>query len=520
MKRVGRIALAAAVAVMGTAPAAQGRDAIVNSFDGEPIVTHFFPARDLEPGETAPTIMVGHGWGGSGATSPGHYPAAGFNVLTWDARGFGGSGGTVMIDHPEFEARDAQALIDFIAAQPESELDGPGDPVVGMDGPSYGGGIQFITAARDDRVDAIAPTIAWNTLTRSLYNAESVKAGWGLALAGVGLPTSLLPGVFSPAGVQLGHQSPQFFSLVTNGLATGRFLPRDVAWLDEHGPDHLLSQIDIPTLIAQGTVDTLFSLEEAHRNFTALKAQGVPVKMLWFCGGHGVCFTRSDSSNPLAGLAGDSGHVGERKLAWFARHLQGTEDADVGPEFEWVDEGGDWHGSNAYPLAGTGELRGSGSGPLPLIPGELPGSGILLFATEALAGGLTVPIERPPQGAGVVGAPTLDLTYRATGVSTASDGDTHIFAQLIDRGRTNPLLPLTNLVVGNFATPIKIELDGRTHSVSVPLERIASEATGAGYELQLVPQTSLYDLQRAAGLVNVQRAEVTVPLSAPVTGGS
>jgi ABC-2 type transport system ATP-binding protein len=520
MKRVGTIALAALVALAATAPAAHARDVIVSSFDGEPIVAHFFPAPGLAPGQTAPTIMLGHGWGGTGATSaPGHYATAGYNVLTWDARGFGGSGGTVMIDHPEFEGRDAQALIDFIAAQPEAQLDAAGDPRVGMDGPSYGGGIQLVTAARDDRVDAIAPTIAWNTLTRSLYNTESVKAGWGLALAGLGVPTSLLPGVFSPAGVQLGNQSPQFFSLVTNGLATGRFRPQDVAWLDEHGPADVLSQIEAPTLIAQGTVDTLFSLEEAHRNFTALKAQGVPVKMLWFCGGHGACFTESDSADPISAIAGDSGRVRERKLAWFARHLKGDENADVGPEFEWIDESGEWHGSDAYPLAGAGALRGSGSGLLPLLPGELPGSGILVFATEALGGGLTIPIERPPEGAAVVGAPTLDLTYRATGISTAAGGDTHVFAQLIDRGRTNPLLPVSNLVVGNFATPIKIDLDGRTHSVSVPLERVASEATAAGYELQLVPQTSLYDFQRGTGVVDVRSAEVTVPLSAPVTSG-
>ena len=519
MKRVGRIALGAVVVAMATAPAAHARDAIVPSFDGEPIVAHFFPARGLEAGETAPTIMLGHGWGGSGATSAGPYAGAGYNVLTWDARGFGGSGGTVMIDHPEFEARDAQALIDFIAAQPEARLDGPGDPRVGMDGPSYGGGIQFITAARDQRVDAITPTIAWNSLITSLYKAQSLKAGWGLALAGLGVPTSLLPGVFSPAGVQLGAQSPQFYSLVTNGLATGRFRPPDVAWLAEHGPDHLLSQITAPTLIAQGTVDTLFSLEEAHRNFNALKANRVPVKMIWFCGGHGVCLTGNDSPNPISAIAGDTGRVSERKLAWFERYLKSDDSVDVGPEFEWIDEGGEWHASDAYPMAGAGELRGSRSGTVPLIPGELPGSGILLFATQSLLGDLTVPIEAPPAGAAVVGAPRLDLTYRATGASLAADGDTHVFAQLIDRGRTNPLLPVSNLVVNNHATPIKIELDGKTHQVSVPLERIASEPTGAGYELQLVGQTSLYDLQRAAGVVNVQRAEISVPLSAPVTAG-
>jgi ABC-2 type transport system ATP-binding protein len=164
--------------------------------------------------------MIGHGWGGTGATSaPAHYADAGYNVLSWDARGFGGSGGTVMIDHPGFEARDAQALIDFIASQPEAALEAPGDPVVGMDGPSYGGGIQFITAARDERVDAIAPTIAWNQLPSSLFKNDSVKLGWDLALVGLGIPTSLLPGVFSPASIQTGHQSPEFYDLMLSAPA-------------------------------------------------------------------------------------------------------------------------------------------------------------------------------------------------------------------------------------------------------------------------------------------------------------
>jgi len=292
MGRLGRLTLAAGLVIAGIgalAPAAHGRDAIVNSFDGTPIITHFFPAPGASSGNPAPTIMIGHGWGGSGATSPpAVYANAGFNVLTWDARGFGGSGGTVMIDSPDFEARDAQALIDFIAQQPESRLDGAGDPRVGMDGPSYGGGVQLITASQDARVDAITPTIAWNSLPTSLYKANNIKLGWASALAAIGIPTSVIPGVFSPAGIQLGNQSPQFFSLVTSGVTTGRFAAPDVQWLDDHGPDHLLPGLHAPTMIVQGTVDTLFTLDEAHRNFTQLKSQGTPVKMMWFCGGHGA----------------------------------------------------------------------------------------------------------------------------------------------------------------------------------------------------------------------------------------
>ena len=46
------------------------------------------------------------------------------------------------------EGRDVQALIDYVAKQPEAQLDGPGDPRVGMHGASYAGGIELV-AARD-----------------------------------------------------------------------------------------------------------------------------------------------------------------------------------------------------------------------------------------------------------------------------------------------------------------------------------------------------------------------------------
>ena len=57
------------------------------------------------------------------------------------------------------------------------------------------------------------------------------------------------------------------------------------------GPGDLVSRITAPTLIIQGTVDNLFPLEEGVTNYDALQAKGVPVKSIWFCGGHGICLT-------------------------------------------------------------------------------------------------------------------------------------------------------------------------------------------------------------------------------------
>src|SRR5215475_11839392 len=90
--------------------AAQARDATITSFDGTQIQLSFFPSVN---GGKAPTVLEGHGWAGSrdtdensasseqtGNVGLGPLRRAGFNVLTWDARGFGNSGGTVEVDSP------------------------------------------------------------------------------------------------------------------------------------------------------------------------------------------------------------------------------------------------------------------------------------------------------------------------------------------------------------------------------------------------------------------------------------
>ena len=84
-----------------------------------------------------------HGWGGSGQQAVTgtvkSLTSAGYAVLTWDARGFGQSGGDANVDDPQHEVKDTQALIDFVAEKPEILKDGPNDPRMGMVGGSYAG---------------------------------------------------------------------------------------------------------------------------------------------------------------------------------------------------------------------------------------------------------------------------------------------------------------------------------------------------------------------------------------------
>jgi ABC-2 type transport system ATP-binding protein len=483
------------------APAAQARDATVRSFDQTAINMHFFPAEGLAAGKRAPTVLVGPGWSMAGETDDsssseelfggvglGALRGAGYNVLTWDPRGFGSSGGQVEVDSPDYEARDVSALIDWLAQQPEAQLDKAGDPRVGMNGSSYGGGIQWVTAARDPRVDVITPNISWNSLISSLYKEKALKFGWGSVLCGAGIASSLPGGLMNPDGLQLSRLNPHLFNTCVNGIVSGKMAPADEAWFAAHGPDLLLSKVKIPTLITQGTADTLFTLKEAIRNYASLRSRGVPVKMLWFCGGHGVCLTGS----------GEAGRVERAVLNWLARYLKRDTSVQTGPRFEWLADDAVWRSAADYPLPRRGSLTAiTGQKTLPIAPTSPSGG---LIAATVAANAVEVALPAASGNAHLVGEPTVKLTYSGTAIPA----QTHVYAQLVDgSGR----------VVGNQATPIPVTLDGAVRTIERPLEPIAAEAVaGSSYRLQITPATTLYTPQRSLGAATFARIEVALPI--------
>jgi ABC-2 type transport system ATP-binding protein len=502
------IGVAAAV-LAGAAPAAQGRDGYITSFDGTKIVYSFFPANGLKPGARATTVMVGPGYSSGRASSSDAmvhgFLASGYNVLTWDPRGFGDSGGNVEIDSPQYEARDASALIDFVAAQPEVQLDRPGDPHLGMAGLSYGGGIQWITAAADRRVDVIAPQISWHSLVSSLDKNNTTKGGWGSILFGLGAEGTTVPGVTGgvsgqPAGFQFGRsQDPAANQALLNGAATGELTPADQAFFAARGPDFLLSRIRVPTMIAEGTSDTLFTLKEAIQNYAAVGGNGVPIRMLWFCGSltsssidHGICQTNAGADPSITLNA---------TLRWMDRYLRGQREVDVGPRFEWISQDGVDHGLDTYPPPAGAPLVASGSGTLPLAAGDTSGE---LIAAGPAANAVSVPLPQVPRPTQLVGEPRLTLDY--SGLAPSSNA--RVYAQLVDQA--------TNQVVGPVVTPIALTLDGRPHTLSLPLEAVALDATPqSSYRLQITDGTTVYFAARQPGAITFSRISLSVPTVSP-----
>ena len=494
------------VGLVAPAPAA-ARDLVVASFDGTPIVAHFFPAGDVRPGERRATVIVGGAYAAPGSSDPndnsgdrigiGNLRDAGFNVLTWDPRGFGDSGAVTEFDSPDFEARDMHALIDYLATAPEALLDGPGDPRVGMAGSSYGGGIQYATAAIDQRVDAIVPDIAWHSLVTSFAKDGAFKAGWmlGVCASGeiLGLGDGLIEGLRGPAGVQLGSTDARLRTLCLEGNALGALSASSRQWLAERGPAALVGAIRAPTLITQGTVDTLFSLGEAIANYEQLRANQVPVKMIWYCGGHGTCTTPASDTAGLLRRAG---------LTWLRRWLNADPTINTGPRLQWIDDSGEWHEADDYPLDRAGALDATGAGTLTLAPSPNATLGPISLGAPALDV-VEIPYSSPAAEVDIVGEPTLTLNYRGSALPAA----TFLYAQVVDG--------TTQRVVGAQVTPIPVVLDGLRHTVTRKLETIAIHGRPASeLRLQLVPSTNLYGMQRSIGTVSLSAISSSLPLVA------
>ena len=99
-----------------------------------------------------------------------------------------------------------------------------------------------------------------------------------------------------------------------------------------------------------------------------------------------------------------------------------------------------------------------------------------------------------------MGEPQLELTYQGT----ASDSRSYLFAQIVDEQR--------HLVLGNQVTPIAVTLDGRTRSLTLPLEGVAAAIEpGARYTLQITGGSSVYGPTRSTGLVRLTEVRLSLP---------
>ena len=338
------IACAVVIAVIATRPGpVSARNVMIPVIDGPHNDDHvLIDATFFTPpgGGKIPAVLLAHGFG---ATKEAVRPEAeqlaraGFAVLTWSARGFGASTGQIALDSPDYEVKDVEQLVSWLARQPRVLLDHPGDPRVGITGASYGGGIALLAAAYDHRIDAIVPQSTWNNLATALFPdaagggpaAGVFKKQWAGLLFTQGSAGSGAPGQAgrnARAGNGTGRSGPGSRAAASQAAQCGRFLPsvcavyqqaatlgratpQAIALLARSSPASVASRIDVPALLIQGENDSLFGLDQASANYAAIRRNGAPVDMVWFAGGH-------DGGDQ------ETSRVDELTAQWFDRWLK------------------------------------------------------------------------------------------------------------------------------------------------------------------------------------------------------
>lgn len=408
----------AAVGVASRPVAAAGvttTDRRIESWDGTELATTFF-----DPGRSgpAPAILMTHGWGGDRsdvAPRATRYAEHGYAVLTYDSRGFGESGGQVNVDGPK-EVRDARTLITWLARRDAVLADGD-DPVVGMDGESYAGGIQLETAIQDDRLDAIVPRWAWHDLVYSLEPNEVVKDGWGGLLFAYGTTSArgVTDGNYHPDTYDVQGLNPRLDKIIAESTVGNDIPPDDERWLRTRSPVGRLDRIDVPTLLVSGWIDELFTPHEAVANLHGLRAGGVDARLLLFDGGH-VASRKIVQTNA---------HTDAAALDWLDTHLVGDGHSDR-PTVEFYDEQTDRyrHAANV-PRPGTdrvpvrlGAVSDGSWTPVvnPVVPTSTSDlSPVDADLTPATAAGFDVTLA---EGFTAFGAPRAELSIEPLGPGT------------------------------------------------------------------------------------------------------
>lgn len=480
---------------------------------------------------TAPVPMVlhSHGWGGSRTNSETAFRSwldKGFGVLSFDQRGFGGSGGKAHVENPDLEGQDVIGLVDLVASldwvakeaaptETVEESRSPGksagkgkgdkdghtttttttgetafanDPVLGAIGGSYGGGYQFVgafTELRDfgaTRFDALAPEITWFDLKEALAPDEVARSAWLTLLTAAGseaLPQNVLAGYAYGA---------------STGLWPGKGNPvADLdAFFEKNGPAWHVSQdrqLDIPVLFGQGTPDNLFNLNQGLKNFAQALTPEAREQSIFigYNGGHVLPnvlpAAYAGSADPCSAQLGGSS-FSALSVKFFQENLKGISQSLGGH--------GDYHLATTEDRCVTVDsVEPSTDVELGLVPTTTAAGGPVTH--ELLAGPITV-----------AGQPLVDAAITSVGVENRA-----FFALSVGTS------PADAKVVANNVMPINVPLPvvGEQRTFELPAVAVDVPA-GQKLFLTVSPVSDMFFAHgsRVPGALVLENTVVRLPL--------
>jgi uncharacterized protein len=285
--------------------------------DGTRISGDFFTPAGAEPGQTFPTVVLCHGWGGirshlNAAYAP-RFAAAGFNVLTFDYRGWGDSDSRLVLRETQPEADEngeATARVQLIreVVDPVDQLEDirsalnflEGEPAVdpariGLWGTSYGGGHVVWMAAHDPRPKAIVAQVGSMNSTLAIQARFADEGGLEYADS---LAVRRARGEIDPV--------PQ-----NEPIARGLRGTPIVEKVAHYRPVDFADKLNAPTLIIDVGKEELFDIRENGRKVYDLVKDRIPAKYHVF---EEITHYQIYAGEPLR-------EATQLAIDWFSEHL-------------------------------------------------------------------------------------------------------------------------------------------------------------------------------------------------------
>ena len=456
----------------------------IDSFDGTTIVATLYDPGVEEP---QPAVLMTHGWGGTRQDRDPQaslYASNDYVALAYDSRGFGESGGQVSSTGPN-EQRDAAALVSWLADRDIVMTDGEGDPRIGMDGFSYGGGIQLRLASADDRLEALVPRITWHNLARSLAPNGVLKQGWQLPLR--------------VSGQQNGNLDAEAVEIGESIARSGTMNEAEREYYRSRSAVTFIDQIDTPALFISGWQDRLFPPNEVFANFRGLRENGVETRLLMHNTGHN--FFGPEQSETERSVITDA------VVGWMDNHLRGEEPPGLSTVTYYDDTLGDVRTAESMPPADASQRTYNlgREGELDAWYIERPDSG----GSNRTAVSIDLPVEGRTE---VVGVPTL----RVEAGAFAANDRARLFAALEDVGPDGASGPINGQVmayeVGDHGI-VEFDLAGLQHVVepdhTLRLTMTLSDDLLTSVPLEFVPSALYVDSTPGTSAI----------LADPVAGG-
>jgi len=270
----------------------------IQAHDGIVLCANLFAPDTDDPGQTFPAIVFINSWcmdKHQYLLQARRFARNGYIVLSYSARGWGGSGGVVEVGG-ERDMHDASSIIDWLIHNTPAQADN-----IGFSGISYGSGLSLLAAAHDKRIKTVVCMSGWADLFESFYSEQTPRQFFAKVLVG---------------SSKISAKTDDTLNYMLKGLLHNQHLDEVKAWARERSAVAYLRSYNTrkpPIYLIQNFQDELFHPNSVLDFYSRLKG---PKRIDLNKGTHG--------SAELSGILGLKNHLWIQTHAWFDHWLKGV----------------------------------------------------------------------------------------------------------------------------------------------------------------------------------------------------